>query len=1614
MLVPLLLLLLCSGSLLRAQVTITSRIALDSDDLEEWIASGAVDGTSSDLEMINEGSGDQIIGLRFANLNIPAGAAIISASIQFTTDETASGATTLTFKAQAADSAATFAATSFNVSGRPTGTASVAWNVPAWNVLQEQSTSQRTPDIKALVQEVVDRSGWKAGNAIAVIISGSGKRIAESYEGAISGAAGHDISQVATLKVEYVIPTTVSVRVNAGTDDAEENIATGAIDMTSTDLELIDDGGVLQYVAMRFASMNIPKGAIIAGAHVQFATDELFSGATSLTIRGQAADNAATFTSATSNISSRPLTTASASWSPEPWTVLQEAGAKQRATGLAAIVQEITSRAGWNPGNAIVIRINGTGRRTAEAFDGSAGEAPLLVVRYYTTTPVVAPIGVFPVPRNAVWKYLDNGTDAGTAWRDSSFDDAAWAFGPAQLGYGDGDEATTVSFGPASANKYITTYFRHTFVVNDIASFDSLRVQLMRDDGAIVYLNGNEIVRSNMPEGDVIYTTRAPGTIGGADESAYNAFMVGKQHLVLGRNVLAVEVHQDAPSSSDISFSLGLEKKKNDVKVLSSGVNWKYRDDGTYPGADWYSESFDDITWKGGPSPLGYGNGNEATVLSYGTNPAAKRPAAYFRRNFFVNDTTALNSVLLRLRRDDGAIVYLNGVELLRSNMPAGPVNNTTLATAYVEGIAENEFLQFYINRSLLKIGSNSIAVEVHQNSLTSTDLAFDMEVVLQEPVTPLSPLSKGSPTDCTAGTIGCFTSVIPTAQQQSLIIPPTHTFQMLMKSGRDRYTGTARAIPEGNDFTGYIPFQGSSVDGHLSVNHENTPGGVSILDLRYNATPGLWAVDTITQVDFGPVVTTSRNCSGTVTPWGTVVTSEETYSTGDANTDGYHDVGWNVEIDPITRRIRDFNGDGKPDKLWMTGRMNHENVCVLNDSITLYQGEDGGTGCVYKFVAAQKGRLDNGTLYVLRRDNATSTTGTWVVVPNTTQTDRNTVSTVAGALGGTRWGGVEDIEVGPEGKMYFTEKGRGDTWRFRDNGMTVSDIELYLSNRNYALNTEAGTVNESWGVGNDNLAFDGEGNLWVLQDGGRNHLWMVHRDHTPANPKVYLFATTPSGGEPTGITFSPDSRFMFLSIQHPSGSNTVAQPDATNAPTVFNAAATIVIARRENLGEGTKAPVVELGGNIAACEGEVVQLRYSNPDALGIWNDNTTDSVLNIRFPGRYWITAIGNNGQITRDSVTVWFKPLPRVSLGPDRSFCEGESYTFSLDPSFSYVWEDGTTSRTRIVRRAGAYVVRATNPEGCSSSDTMVVSVLSATKPSLGNDLRICPGTSATLNAGAGFFGYQWSTGSTTPSISVAQGGTYWVRTTNANGCPSYDTVIVAVNAAATLGNDLALCEGSSATLTPGSGYTSYLWNDASTDATLRATTPGTYWVRVTDGNGCQSIDSLIIGSAPKPVVSLGLDTTICPTCSVTLDAGAGQDSYLWSTGETTRTITVNQAGNYSVTVRNASGCTAYDEVDVAVRVVAGVEEIASNDRFSLGTYPNPFTSDVTVQVDLKARSVLLVEIYDLNGRRLAVLNDAVTATGRHEFRIKGDDLGGSGVYMLKVSADGRELSRKLVRQ
>jgi hypothetical protein len=182
-------------------------------------------------------------------------------------------------------------------------------------------------------------------------------------------------------------------------------------------------------------------------------------------------------------------------------------------------------------------------------FAGTPGE----------TNEVVVPVTEEVFPEGRLWRFLDTGGGPPPGWRSPGFDDSGWDLGDAPLGYGDGHIVTEVDYGGDAGDKYVTTYFRYGFAVTDVDRVIGAAVRVLRDDGVVVYLNGTEVLRSNLPGGDLDSETMALDAASGAEETVFFRFDVDEALLVEGANVFAAEVHQATSGSSDLGFDLSFE-----------------------------------------------------------------------------------------------------------------------------------------------------------------------------------------------------------------------------------------------------------------------------------------------------------------------------------------------------------------------------------------------------------------------------------------------------------------------------------------------------------------------------------------------------------------------------------------------------------------------------------------------------------------------------------------------------------------------------------------------------------------------------------------------------------------------------------------------------------------------------------------------------------------------------------------------------------------------------------------------------------------------------------------------------------------------------------------------
>jgi hypothetical protein len=348
------------------------------------------------------------------------------------------------------------------------------------------------------------------------------------------------------------------------------------------------------------------------------------------------------------------------------------------------------------------------------------------------------------------WKFRTANQEPATfgngTWKTDAYSDAAWESGNATLGYDDGTPSHDITkwVWPLNPNRTgnnsaKTHYFRKAFNVVNPDDYTGYRIKTWCDDGLVVYLNNKEVYRLNMPGGVVDSLTSA--STAPANDSIYGEITINlPSDLLLGPNLIAVEVHQSG-SSLDRYFDLSIEGLTTSPEwpITFKSPDWKYRtanqEPATFGNGTWKTNAYSDAAWSSGPAALGYEDGSGGTpshplqtwVWPYsasrtGTNSSKTH---YFRKTFNVTNPAQFSSYRIKTWCDDGLVVYVNGTEVYRLNMPATAVDSTLSAS----GAAPNDSIYGEITiPGQLLTGPNLIAVEVHQ-ALNSIDRYFDLSI---------------------------------------------------------------------------------------------------------------------------------------------------------------------------------------------------------------------------------------------------------------------------------------------------------------------------------------------------------------------------------------------------------------------------------------------------------------------------------------------------------------------------------------------------------------------------------------------------------------------------------------------------------------------------------------------------------------------------------------------------------------------------------------------------------------------------------------------------------------------------------------------------------------------
>ncbi len=337
--------------------------------------------------------------------------------------------------------------------------------------------------------------------------------------------------------------------------------------------------------------------------------------------------------------------------------------------------------------------------------------------------------------------------------------------------------------------------------------------------------------------------------------------------------------------------------------------------------------------------------------------------------------------------------------------------------------------------------------------------------------------------------------------------------------------------------------------------------------------------------------------------------------------------------------------------------------------------------------------------------------------------------------------------------------------------------------------------------------------------------------------------------------------------------------------------------------------PTVEITGTLTYCAGLNTTLTATAGLSSYLWSTGATTQSINVT-AGSYTVTGTDSNGcSATSSASTVVEYPLPTVSISGTLEFCAGQSTVLTATAGLSsYLWSNGETTQDITVTSGGSYSVTGTDSNGCSNNDSVSVTEHALPTVSISGTLSFCAGANTILTA-SGASTYLWSTGETTASITVSTGGSYSVTGTDANGCSALDSASVTEYSlpSVSISGTLSYCAGASTTLDAGAGFASYSWSSGETTQTISATA-GNYTVTVTDSNGCSNTSAQVsVTELALPNVAISGTLSYCagPGSNTTLTATAGLSSYLWSSGETTQSITAT-AGSYTVTGTDSNGC------------------------------------------------------------------------------------------------------------
>lgn len=435
----------------------------------------------------------------------------------------------------------------------------------------------------------------------------------------------------------------------------------------------------------------------------------------------------------------------------------------------------------------------------------------------------------------------------------------------------------------------------------------------------------------------------------------------------------------------------------------------------------------------------------------------------------------------------------------------------------------------------------------------------------------------------------------------------------------------------------------------------------------------------------------------------------------------------------------------------------------------------------------------------------------------------------------------------------------------------------------------------------------------------GTSNTIVVLVNTPPAAPSVTPSGTTTlcQGGSVTltaslGTTYTWSNAATTQSISVSTTGNYVvtitnaAGCTASSVPVAVTVAATV------------PTPIITPGGSTTICQGQAVALTASTADSY-LWSNGAVTQTVNIGTTGTYVVTVTVNGCTKSSAGTNIVVNPLPNAIVvnSGSNNLCAGQSTVLTASLGSSYLWNTGALSNSINVNSTGTYIVTVTNSNGCTkSSSPVLITVFPLLMPTItpsGATTFCQPGT-VDIAATPGY-GYVWSNGKTTATITASTSGNYSVTVMDGAGCTAVaGPIIITANPqpavpATTPASPINLCVAQSISVSTVASA-AYLWSNGATSQATLLNAAGTYSVTVSNSFGCtrQSLPIIVnSGSSVTAIAVANGPTTVCVGTSLTLSASAGS-GYLWSNGSTVQTISPAMTGSYFVTVSDAFGCTA----------------------------------------------------------------------------------------------------------